>query len=64
MNKEEVIAKAIETLEATNKAALLAQGMSEEVANAHMVIGRDQTTAIISESYDLFVTIGAIGKSE
>lgn len=60
MSKEEVIAKAIETLEETNIAALIAQGQSEEVAKAHMVIGRDQTRSILSETYDLFVTIGAI----
>lgn len=60
MEKSEVIAKAIEVAENNTIAKLIEQGVSEEVAKAHMVIGRDQTVSLLSESYDLFVTVGAI----
>lgn len=60
MSKEEAVKAVIDLLEANGLEELSAKGISAEVANAHIIINREQTYNMVSEFYDVFANAGLL----
>ena len=60
MSKEEAVKAVIAILEANGLAELSAQGVSAEVANAHIIINREQAANTVAQFYDVFADAGLL----
>lgn len=58
--KEENVAAVVILAEAKNKAKLMEQGNSEEVADAYAVINRNQVINAVTQIYDLIEEAGLL----
>lgn len=58
--KEENVAAVVILAEAKNKAKIIEQGNSEEVADAYAVINRNQVINAVTQIYDLIEEAGLL----